>query len=493
MLRALVFADRLGDELQPLTETLSVPLLPVVGKELLIYTIEELVAAGCRELIVVAAAHGDQRGASSLGDGARWGIRIRYVLSVGEEAPSAVRARLNLSDGDSLLVLRGDLLRSPAVRAFLDWADNTPGDFCVCSPGDRRGSLILIPRGCGDEAALLDILDWRRPAPLPDINRCALADFCCEPMDDLVGFHRANLDLLGGRIPGLAASGRTVALGLIADRRAQVSPRSLKQGQAYVGADTRVHAEAEFLGEVVVGANVIVDRGATVRDSVILPATYVGELLDIGNAIVAGNRLLRVDTGAHLMLSEAFLLGDLGTQGERARRSYWDRIAGLLLLLLSLPLWPLAIAAAALSGRRPLLARRVLIGNRAQAPTSSLPAGGFVDRVWATRIPVLRHLPRLLAVIRGDLRLVGVSPLTSQEFAGRDEDWQRVRDRAPVGLVGPTQLQLGDHAPLEERLMSDAFYTRDQGLASSLRLLLGAAAMIFTGEAWRAPPVAAPE
>jgi len=32
-MRALVFADRLGAELEPLTEKLSVPLLPVGGKE----------------------------------------------------------------------------------------------------------------------------------------------------------------------------------------------------------------------------------------------------------------------------------------------------------------------------------------------------------------------------------------------------------------------------------------------------------------------------
>jgi NDP-sugar pyrophosphorylase family protein len=35
-MRALIFADRLGVELDPLTAQWSVPLLPVAGKELLI-------------------------------------------------------------------------------------------------------------------------------------------------------------------------------------------------------------------------------------------------------------------------------------------------------------------------------------------------------------------------------------------------------------------------------------------------------------------------
>lgn len=486
--RALIFADRLGAELRPLTATLSVALLPVVGKELLIYTIEELAAAGYRELIIVTAFDGEQRSASSLGDGARWGLHIRYVLSRGEETPSAVRRRLSLGADKTLLVLRGDLLRTPVLAAFLARSPRDTGHCIVCSPTDPRGSLLLI-RTSGDSAELpLDVLDWQQPVRSSGAEPFTLDDFRCYPLDDLAEFHRANLDLLGGRIPGLGPSGAPIALGLIAEPQARVSPRSLKQGMAYVGAGTRVHPEAELLGEVVLGANVIIDRAATIRDSVILPRTYVGELLEIGNAIVAGNHLLRVDTGARLKLSEAFLLGDLGTSDRRALGSRLDRLAGLMLLILSLPLWPLAVLAAARHRRGGLLLSRVLIGNRPTAPAPSQPAGSFVERVWNTRIPLLRNLPRLLALARGDLRLVGVSALTPPESLGRDEDWQRVRDLAPVGLIGPTQLNLSADATLAERLLSDAFYARDQSLAHNLRLLLSAAALLFRRETWQSPP-----
>jgi mannose-1-phosphate guanylyltransferase / phosphomannomutase len=490
-MRALIFADRLGVELDPLSAILSVPLLPIVGKELLIYTIEELVGAGIVDLVVVVSAHGDQVGASILGDGQRWGASIRYVLSRGEEPPSTVWSRLNLLDGDAVLALRGDVLRSPATKEFLQQAQSK-SDHCVCAAvgADTRGSLLLLRPGCPAPGDLLDCLSWVGPTPLPPgtVPWVPTAQLNC--IEDLPAFHRANLDLLAGRIPGLAAVGRQVALGLSAGRRATVSPKSLKQGVAYVGANSRVHPEAELIGEVVIGDDVVVDRAATIRDSVILPRTYVGELLEVGNAIVSSNHLIRVDTGAVLRITEAFLLGDLSSQGGRAMRSRWDQVAGLLMLILSLPLWPLAGAAAALSGRGGLFGRRILIGNRPTIPTPMRPAGGFLDRFWMTPIPLLRHLPRLLAVIRGDLRLFGVSPLTPEETAGRHEDWQLVRDRAPVGLFGPTQLCLGSQAPLEERLLSDAFYTRDQGAASHLRLLLLALGMLFSRDAWQAASVA---
>ncbi len=485
-MRALVFADRLGAELEPLTEKLAVPLLPVAGKELLVYTIEELVGAGVRDLVVVASSRSEQSGASVLGDGQRWGASIRYVLSRGEEPPSAVWPRLNLVDAEAVLVLRGDVLRSPTTREFLDQAQSKTGTAVFCAVGkDPRGALFLLRPGCPEPGELIDSLRWDKPKPLPTAGGCFVADASLDCIEDLPAFHRTNLDLVAGRFPGLGVAGRSVALGLYAGRRATVSPKSLKKGVAYVGANSRIHPEAELLGEVVIGDDVVVDRAATVRDSVILPRTYVGELVEVGNAIVVSNQLIRVDTGAILKISDAFLLGNLGMTAERPRVSRWDRLAGGLLLVLSLPLWPIAAAAAALSGGGALMVSHEFVGNRSPLPVGDAVANGSIAKHWNTDIPVLRNLPGLLAVIRGDLRLVGVSPLTPEQSAARTEDWEMVRDQAPVGLLGPTQLNLKEDSPLEERLLSDAFYAREQSWRKDMGYLLSGLKMLFSGESWR--------
>ena len=483
-MRALVFADRLGAELDPLTEKLAVPMLPVAGKELLVYTIEELVAAGVRELVVVAAAHGQQTGASTLGEGERWGCSIRYVLSRGEEAPSEVWSRLNLGE-EAVVALRGDILRSPATGEFLRAAQDCAGNFAFCGGEDARSGLLLLRPGCSDPGALLDSLRWDDPAQLPDDGRCDLGDpGPVNTLEDLVAFHRANLDLVAGRFSGLEPAGRTVALGLRAGRGAKVSPKSLKKGVAYVGANSRIHPEAEFVGEVVIGGDVVVDRAATLRDCVIMPRTYVGELVEVANAIVASGDLIRVDTGVRLKITDAFLLGSLGGRDGRRRTSPWDRLAGMLLLLLSLPLWPVAAAAAALASRGALTRRVTLVGNRSPLPGAETPGAGFSAVSWNTPIPVLRHLPWLLAVVKGDLRLVGVAPLSPEESQGRTEEWQLVRDQAPVGLIGPTQLNLTREAPLEERLLSDAFYAREPSRGRDLRYLWQGVRAFFGSDAW---------
>ncbi|MCG6942389.1 MAG: NDP-sugar synthase [Thiohalocapsa sp.] len=502
-MRALVFVDRPGAGLAPLDQQYAVGLLPLADKPLVQFRLEELIDAGITECTFVLAEHADQLEAL-LGSGERWGARFRFALSRGgsrgdgrdDEAPSRIWLRIALSDDEPLLALRADLLVGPSIRSFLDQAQGLPGSVVVGSAADPRASMLLLRSGHPDAGPLLDLLRWSAPdTDATDAQAAHNVDLGDRPLnllESLPDYHRANRDLVAGRLPGLAASGREVALGLTAGRRAAVAARSLKQGQAYVGENSRVSADAELLGEVVIARDVVVDRGATIADSVILPHSYIGELVEVTNAIVAHDVLIRVDTGVVLKVADAFLLGRLGGSGAApAGPGLADRAGALLLLLLSLPLWPLALAAAALeTGGRKLLRREMLIGNRAPALPGG--AGNSADReraffTWrfATRIPVLATLPRLLAVASGDLRLVGVAPLTLPQAEGRTEDWQRVRDRAPVGLIGPTQLRLPADAPFDERLMSDAFYAGQRSLLGDLRWLWVGFLGLFGRRAWQ--------
>src|ERR1700761_8856021 len=59
LMRALLFADRPGQALLPLTERACVAMLPVVGKPLVVFAIEDLALAQIHEAFVVVGAHAD--------------------------------------------------------------------------------------------------------------------------------------------------------------------------------------------------------------------------------------------------------------------------------------------------------------------------------------------------------------------------------------------------------------------------------------------------
>lgn len=483
-MRVLIFADRLGRELEPLTERTCVALLPVVGKPVLEHTLDALVAAGLRRAIIALSPFADELRAV-IGNGSRWGMRLDYVLTCGEEDPEAVAERSQSRQDGEFLALRGDILQGGALQDFLERASEVAGSVVQGRVAGMPASLCLHRAG---GRGGLEPLRWSiEPAAAPPIwPMVELPEAVLNRLESPRAYHRANLDAAAGRFPGLVVPGRRMALGLTVGDRSQVSPRSLRQGIAFVGGQCRVESSVEFHGEVVVADRVIVDRHTTLHDSVVLPDTYIGELVDVRNAIVWGNRMIRVDTGAVLPVVETFLLTDLreatlnGTLAEPL-----NRLLGLLALALSLPLWPLALVAALTVNVNAPLRRVPLRGNR-------LEFGEFGNRrrrvfdawEWTTAIPVLRHLPRLLAVVSGDLRLVGAEPLTPAQADSRLEDWERIGDRAPAGLIGPTQLILPADAPWEERRLSDAFYARQRDTSRDLRYLLLGMAALFTRRAW---------
>jgi MurNAc alpha-1-phosphate uridylyltransferase len=125
---ALIFAAGRGERMRPLSDRIPKPLLMAGGRMLIEWQIAALAAAGFDEL-VINTAHRAQLIESTLGDGSRYGVRIRYSRE-GEQAEDAletlggiVRA-LPLLGEAPFAVLSGDIvstfdyrsLRAPAER-----------------------------------------------------------------------------------------------------------------------------------------------------------------------------------------------------------------------------------------------------------------------------------------------------------------------------------------------------------------------------------------
>jgi N-acetyl-alpha-D-muramate 1-phosphate uridylyltransferase len=75
--RALIFAAGRGERLRPLTGTTPKPLLPVRGKPMIVWHLENLARAGVRE-VVINTSHLAAQFPETLGDGSTWHLRIRY-------------------------------------------------------------------------------------------------------------------------------------------------------------------------------------------------------------------------------------------------------------------------------------------------------------------------------------------------------------------------------------------------------------------------------
>lgn len=158
MRHALIFAAGLGERMRPLTERTPKPLLCAGGKPLIVWHLEKLAAIGIN-YVTINTSHLAEQFPEVLGDGSRWGLRIRYAY----EGPTPLETgggmlhALPMLGPEPFLVVSGDvwcdcdfaaLPSAPAGLAHLLMVDNPAhhpqGDFAL--DGEGRLHTQIEPR-----------------------------------------------------------------------------------------------------------------------------------------------------------------------------------------------------------------------------------------------------------------------------------------------------------------------------------------------------------
>ena len=105
-MKAIILAAGRGARMRPLTDHTPKPLLAVRGKPLIEWHIEALARAGVRE-IVINTAWLETQIVAALGDGARFGVAIRYSLE-GRDHGGALETAGGIATALPLLVEHAD-------------------------------------------------------------------------------------------------------------------------------------------------------------------------------------------------------------------------------------------------------------------------------------------------------------------------------------------------------------------------------------------------
>lgn len=157
-MKAMILAAGRGERMRPLTDHTPKPLLPVGGKPLIVWHLERLAAAGFRAVVINHAHLGAQIEAA-LGDGARWGLAIRYSPEPegALETAGGIAQALSLLGNAPFLVVNGDI--------FCDWdvaqakAALAPGDLAHLvmvnnPPQHPQGDFVLQDEKAGAKVSV---------------------------------------------------------------------------------------------------------------------------------------------------------------------------------------------------------------------------------------------------------------------------------------------------------------------------------------------------
>ena len=188
---AMILAAGRGERMRPLTDHTPKPLLEVGGKSLIARHLDKLADAGFRE-VTINHAHLGEKIEAAVGDGRRWGLRVRYSPEPRAlETAGGIRQALPLIGAHVFAVVNADVysdydyaglaramrqLLAGEMQAHLVLVDNPPhnprGDFVLdgaraSDAGDPRLTFsgmgayrapLFEPLAAGEKHALAPLL-----------------------------------------------------------------------------------------------------------------------------------------------------------------------------------------------------------------------------------------------------------------------------------------------------------------------------------------------
>lgn len=464
-------------------------LLPVAARPFLHFVVEFLVDSGVSQIDFILSEM-PEKVEDSLGDGTRWGVKFRYHLARDAARPYGRLGAVGIGQDETVVLAHGDRLPLCNLGA---------SPQLVYHKGEWTGWGILggagfsLPTVAGiddlDEQGFAALLASRVDLP-PQQSDLLLS---VRTFEDLL---EANWAVLEKKFPKLMLAGREAGEGIWICRNVSLHPTARLTPPVYIGENCRINAAVQLGPRVVIANNCLVDQSSAITETVVFAGSYIGEALELKQAIVDRNRLVNIKVGAAITVTDNFILGSFVERNLQhlAQRTISRIMAGLLAVLTS-PLLLLAWLFAKLASSGPALPKTVVrlpVAHEPEYETYRLMSlcgskhatgctGGAHQFFW-------HFLPGLINVARGHLSLAGVAPRTVEEIEALPRDWKQLYLGSKAGLITEAYVVHGAAPPEDLLYSAEVFYAAMAGPKHDARLMAAYVARIL-GLKRRAEPL----
>lgn len=480
----LIYSDTKSFE--PLQSIIPVSLMMVMGKPLIQHQLEMSYSQGIRQCTIIASDNLEKI-RDYCGDGSRFGVRLNLVTAAasGDETESLLRQRNLL--GDCCLVLAGRTLANLPIDKLRQEHEESQKCISIVRHGKSKEIIGLLTspptlgelfdNGRGNLQYSAKFLMEHHPDEINIID-ADFSYFICHSIADVLRLTAAVLEAPADYIYDTHFSVQDSGIHL--GHHTMIHPKAVLRPPVAIGDFCQVAAGAQIGPNASISSGTIVSKDARISNSIVAPNSFVGEMMEVKDAVVVGPTLVHPLTGVKVYIGDPLLLD--GIEGDallRFTNSFVHRATAISLLA---ALAPVGISLAILSRAR----NNNAIVSKPTLGSGDVKDGGDVERLprfnrflFADETLPMSWYPSLLNVAKGQMRFVGPKPVGPDEKTAPSAVQSTVRYSVPPGLFAVGDLF--DEAS-EEAALAEAIYIKKQGLVQDVRCAAAKLAAKFIGK-----------
>lgn len=492
----VIIATGETDRMKALGMSIPVSMVPLMDRPFIQHVIEALASRGRKDIDIVLSHHPELI-EKLLGDGSRWGCTFRYHLV--RSFPQVTRTLRSLgqdSHGEPLLVadatsipLAGLTMPDPkTMKKGPFFYSCTVRDNDRDDPGREWSGWAWIPAWMLGELPELSSWNDLYPWSLARFRKkCAIEQAgAVLRIDTYSGILDAQRQVLDKSFHGLLLTGTEVEEGVWLSRNVVIHPEALITPPVFLGQNCRIERGAQVGPHVVVCRNCVLDERTSVANSLIFPNTYVGQSLELSDAIVDQNRLINERYSSEIFITDSFILSGISEKQVRKWLSgVFSRVFAMTLLAVAVLFFPVLLY----SWKKICPGYEIQRKQVVKLPAKSDPALWKTYRLFRLMAAegtdqedppasYLAHflsvmLPGLVNAARGDIQIVGNEPRTNAEIASLDPEWRTAYLGSKAGLITESLITSGPDASIDEVYSAEMLYSATFRRKTDLFLIAG--------------------
>lgn len=341
-MKAIILAGGKGTRLRPLTTHLPKPMVPLLNRPCMEYSIKLLKKHGITDIGVTIQYLGDEI-KDYFGDGSKWGVSIQYFE---ETMPLGTAGGVKNAEGfldERFLVISGDALtdfdltrairfheEKQAMVTMLMKEVDDPTEYGVIMSDEagrisrflekpswnqvfsntvNTGIYILEPEifSCYERNVVFDFskdlfpLLLESDKPLYGIN----LDGYWSDIGSLQAYRNTQFDMLDGKVK-VELQAQEITPGIFAETDITIENGAELEGPVYIGTNSVISSQVKLGSYTIIGSHNWLQRGAVIQESILWDHNIIGRKAELTGSII--NHLCRI--GEEVLIGKGAVIGN---------------------------------------------------------------------------------------------------------------------------------------------------------------------------------------